>query len=218
MSVVKVQVAKDNSGAMREAAQTRATEVFESAVIGLQEDFEPHPVTIEIDGGIDSDNISNTLPGTQYVPKNLFSFIGFEAADKPTEVIRESMSVESPIGPKIRYVRKEVASGNARFRFEVKAPDKAKIYKRTRMPWAKGMSWAEKVESGIPGFGYFMARFMGDPSRSGGGVQAKDRRGRLQRVRDEEYEPPEGGYLTGIFTRFIDQVRSYAKGGLRRRF
>ncbi len=219
MAAVRIQVAKDSGGAGKAAATERATQVFETAVIGMQDDFETHPVTVEIEGGITSDNISDTLPGSKYAPKNLYSFIGFEAGDNPTEVIREAISVTSPTGPEMRYVRKEVSGdGNARYRFDISAPKKQAIYKKTPMPWAKGLSWAQKVETTIPGFAYFLARFMGEPSRSGGGVQAKDKRGQLQQVRDEEYQAPEGGYLTGIFERFIAQVRGYAKGGLRRRF
>lgn len=218
MAAVRIQVAKDSGSAGKAAATERANQVFEDAVIGMQIDFEEHPVTQEIAGGITSENISNTLPGSRYAPKNLYSFIGFEAGDDPLEPIRDALNPENSAGPKLRYVRKETNGGNARFRFEVRAPDKQRVYKRTPMPWAKGLSWAQKVETSIPGFAYFIARFMGDPSRSGGGVQAKNAHGELQQVREEEYQAPEGGYLTGIFTRFLDQVRAYSKGGLRRRF
>jgi hypothetical protein len=218
MAAVKVQVAKDSGKAGLSAARERATQVFESAVAGLQEDFETHAVTAEIEGGITSENISHTLGGSQYAPKNLYSFIGFPAGSNPTEEIREALSVDSPVGPAIRYVRKEVSKGNARYRFEISAPNKQAIYKRTPMPWASGLSWAQKVETEIPGFAHFLARFMGEPSRSGGGIQAKDRNGRLVTVREDSYTPPEGGYLTGIFNRFLAQVKGYAKGGLRRRF
>ncbi len=84
------------------------------------------------------------------------------------------------------------------------------------MPWATGLSWSQKVETVIPGFAQFLARFMpfadDAVSRSKGGTQLK------VTVRGGEYSAPDGGYLTGIFQRFLEQVRTYNKGGLRRRF
>lgn len=224
MAAVKIAVAKDTPSRIAEkAAKQRANEVFEDAVIGMQIDFEEHPVTREIAGGVGSPNISNTLGGGN-APKNLYSFIGFSAQDSvsPLEPIRDALDPSSAvgkiIGPKMRYAGKETRQGNARFKFEIAAPIKEAIHKATPIPWATGWSWAQKIETRIPGFKSFLARRMGPPSQSGGGIQAKDRDGNLITVRDAEYSEPDGGYLTGIFSRFLAQVRSYGKGGLRRRF
>jgi len=51
----------------------------------LLEEFERHPVTVEISGGTNATNISGTLSGHG----NLFSYIGFSAGDKPLSAIRE---------------------------------------------------------------------------------------------------------------------------------
>lgn len=218
MASIKVAVAKDEAGRMRAAAKERADQVFADAVIGMQIEFEEHPVTREIAGGVYAPNITDTLGGGK-APRNLYSFIGFDREDgDPLEPIRDALMPETPGGPKLRYVGRETVRGNARFKFEVKSPDREAIYRRTPMPWAPGFSWAQKIETHIPGFAHFLSRFMGEPSRSGGGIQAKDREGNLIQVRDAEYRAPEGGYLTGIFQRFAAQVRSYNKGGLRRRF
>ena len=215
MAAVRVAVAKDTSGRMKAAAQERAEQVFADAVIGMQIDFEEHPVTRELDGGITSDNISNTLGGGQ-APKNLYSFIGFPKGSRPTDEIRDALMPEDPDGPKFRYRRKEIRNGNARFLFEVSEPNRVRIHKRTPMPWARGLSWAQKVETRIPGFGRFLNRFMpladDAVSRSKGGTQLK------VEIRGEEYTPPLTGYLTGIFARFLGQVRSYQLRGFKRRF
>lgn len=214
MAAVKIAVAKDTSGRMKVAAKERADQVFEDAVIGMQLDFDSHAVTREIAGGVDSANLSDTLSGPSYPPKNLYSFIGFDAAGDtaPLDPIWDALRPTDPAGPKITFEGKEVKAGNARFKFLVRGPDKRAIYARTPMPWASGWSWAQKVETRIPGFSRFLARKMGEPSRSGGGIQIK------YDLRGDEYQPPEGGYLTGIFDRFIEQVRGYNKGGLKRRF
>lgn len=216
MASIKLRVAQDQSGRMKAAAEQRAFEVFSDAVIGMQVEFEDHPVTREIAGGIDSPNLSGTLGGNQYAPKSLFAFIGFPKGDKPLDPIRDALSPDDPAGPKLSYSGKGVRNNNASFSFQISAPNKQAIYKRTPMPWASGWSWAQKVETRIPGFSRFMARFMPDASdaksRSKGGTQVK------QNVRGGEYMAPAGGYLSGIFANFLAQVKSYNKGGLRRRF
>jgi hypothetical protein len=214
MAAIKVTVAQDKNGVMKKAAQTRAEQVFEDAVIGMQMEFENHSVTKEVAQGIGASNISKTLGG-KAAPKNLYSFIGFEASENDqTGPIRDALSPDDPAGPKLRYGGKEVMSNqNARFKFEISAPDKQRIYKNTPMPWASGWSWAQKIETKIPGFSRFLAEFMGDPSRSGGGVQIKG-----HDIRSEEYTPPDEGYLTTIFQNFLNRVRQYNRGGFRRRF
>ena len=213
MASIKIKVAQDKSGVMKKAAEQRADQVFEDAVIGMQIEFEEHPVTREIDGGISSPNISNTLGGGA-APKNLFSFIGFEAGSNPIEPIQNALSPEDPAGPKLQYGGKTItADKNASFTFRVSSPDKQAIYKRTPMPWASGWSWAQKIETKIPGFARFLNKFMDEPSRSGGGVQIKG-----HDLRSEEYSPPDGGYLTTIFQNFLARVRQYNKGGLKQRF
>lgn len=213
--------------ALRDAADNRAADVFEDAVIGMQVEFEDHPVTREIAGGIYADNVSRTLGGGR-APKNLFAFIGFKNGSDPLEPIRDAMNPDSkvgrsrktksgsPIGPTLTFKAKTVKSNNARFSFEVKAPDKQAIYKRTPMPWASGLSWAQKIETHIPGFGNFLARYMPSAndaiSRSKGGTQLK------REIREDEYSTPSEGYLTTIFFNFLAKVREYNAHGLKRRF
>ncbi len=223
MAAIKVAVAEDKSGRMKTAAEERANDVFEDAVIGMQLEFEENLVTREIAGGVGATNISRTL-GAGRDPKNLYSFIGFSAADpvSPLEPIRDALNPDSTvgkvIGPKMRYAGKEKHDGTARYKFEIAAPNKTAIFRATPLPWAPGLSWAQKIETSIPGFASFLAKRMGSPSQSGGGIQAKDKEGNPIKVRDESYEPPEDGYLSGIIQNFIDRVRQYGKGGLRRRF
>lgn len=216
MAAVKVAVAKDSGRAGQKAAKERADQVFEDAVLGMQIEFEDHPVTREIDGGIYSKNLSGTLGGGN-APKNLFAFIGFPQDSDPLEPIRNALNPDDKTaGPKLLYRGKETVKGNARFKFEVQAPDKQKIYKRTPMPWASGWSWAQKIETKIPGFSRFLARYMpfadDEVSRSKGGTQLR------QDLRGDEYQAPEQGYLTTIFRNFLAQVRQYNKGGFKRRF
>lgn len=218
-TALRVLVAKDSTGKLKAAAEERAETIFNEAVIAMQVAFEDHPVTREIAGGINSENISNTLPGAQYAPRNLFAFIGFPKDSRPLDPIRDALNPDSKIGrkagPKMVYKGKDVQGNNPRFTWSVVAPDKQLIYKATPMPWAQGWSWAQKIETRIPGFAHFLAKFMPNAddqlSRSKGGTQLK------QQIRKAEYQPPENGYLTGIFNDFLNQIRSYRKGGFKRK-
>jgi hypothetical protein len=193
---------------LQKAAQDRAEQVFENAVEEMKKEFEEHKVTKEIDGGIESNNVSGTLRGGDR-PENLYSFIGFEAGSTPTDEIRRRLDSQHEDGPKIEYAGK-LGQNSLIYKFRVKAPNKEAIHEATPMPWAEGMSWAQKIERGIPGFSRFLARFMGDPSRSGGGIQVD------RDIRSAKYSPPSEGYLTTIFNNFMTRIKSYGKRGFRK--
>lgn len=73
---------------VREATRIVQEQYFNEAVIAMQNTFESDKVTQEIDGGIESSNISRTLRGAGPT-ENLYAFIGFEYGDKPTQPIRD---------------------------------------------------------------------------------------------------------------------------------
>ena len=131
---------------------------FEEIKNEMLEEFNNHPVTREIEAGIDSPNISGTLNGVT----NLFSFIGFEAGDKPIAPIRDLFE-------KTLF---RIHSGNSEvaiITFEL--PTSKTIFASTPLPWSVGRSWARGIERGISGLGYYLKKSQG--SRSGLGIQAK---------------------------------------------
>ena len=210
---IKIKVAKNvaSDRACQKAAANRAQVVFDDAVTGLKKEFEESEITQEIDGGIASKNLSGTLKGGE-APENLFSFIGFEEGVQPTEEIRKRLDPEHKDGPKLKYSGK-VKSDSLQYKFTISAPDKKAIFSATPLPWATGMSWAQKIERSIPGFTKFLPKFMTSKnSRSGGGVQVKSD------LRGARFSPPKDGYITGMITNFTERVKSYSKGGWRKRF
>lgn len=157
----------------KEAENYVREEIFEPAVNKLKRDFEKHPVTKEIDGGIDSPNYSKTLIGfNSDEGKNLYSFIGFYDGDDPLEAIRERLDEDHPDGPKLKYIKGSQVR-NLVFQFRITPPNKDEIYNETPMPWANGISWAERVELGMPGVTRFLNKIGLRSSRSGGGIQVK---------------------------------------------
>tara|TARA_B100000085_G_scaffold277929_1_gene298966 strand:- start:311 stop:937 length:627 start_codon:yes stop_codon:yes gene_type:complete len=129
----------------------------------LVKKFRIHPITIEIDGGPRATNSSGTLGGYG----NLFSFIGFDSGDNPTEVIKMIF------GEKIKFrVKRRNASGKYTIVFFI--PSLEEIYKLTPLPWAAGQSWVDGVEKGMSNLGSYLYSSAGfSSSRSRTGIQTK---------------------------------------------
>lgn len=188
----------------READRVMRENYFDPAVAAMKEEFVEHPVTREIMGGTEARNDSGTLQGDfgSEQGKNLYSFIGFPAGDDPITPIGERLDPSHRDGPKMVY---KGMDKNLVFRYEIRAPNEESIYKHTPMPWAKGLSWAKRIEVGIAGVGLFLNKVGISSSRSGGGIQVKNK------IRSGRYVAT--SYLTGIFKRFLTN----ASGGKRKR-
>lgn len=206
MSKIVMRMNESSSPKLRQAADAAANERLKVAAAELQADFEASEVTKEIDGGIGSPNRSYTLRGGD-ASENLFSFIGFDAGDTPTDEIRKRLDPSHKEGPYVEYVGKEAIKTGVRFQHKAGINEEA-IWAATPLPWAPQMSWARKIEGKIQGFGSFLARW--GSGRSGGGIQAKEGGGKgpgLQQLRTADYQPPQGGYLQTMFTRFLKRMK-----------
>ena len=192
----------------KEAERIMRKEIFEPAVGQMMEEFESHEVTREIDAGINAQNISETLSGDfkDDKQKNLFSFIGFESGDSPTDPIRERLDPSHPNGPKLVY--KGMDKNKMQIRFEVRAPNEGSIYDSTPLPWATGLSWAKRIEVGIAGLGKFLNRKGLKQSRSGGGIQVENQ------LRPARFIPTK--YLSQIFKNFLQNVSGTKYSSLQR--
>lgn len=132
------------------------TDEFERLKEELINAFNGHAVTEEIEGGPKASNTSNTLGGVG----NLFSFIGFESGDRPTQPIRMALD-----GIALTSI---VVSRDGSSRSHIIYPTADDIFRMTPMPWAEGRSWAQGIEQGMPGLGKYLRK---DSGRSGGGIQ-----------------------------------------------
>ena len=122
----------------------------------LINEFEAHPVTKEIDGGIGASNISLGGKG------NLFSFIGFKTNDRPTDPIRSALNA---IAQTAVFTKRD---GQGTSHILYPSPDD--IFKITPLPWADGRSWALGIERGLSNFGQYLD-LRSKASRSGRGLQ-----------------------------------------------
>ena len=142
----------------RVQVQRQLNKSFQTVKNRMIAEFLNHPVTIELKGGIQAKNISRTLSGGS---GNLFSFIGFESGDDPTDEIEKMLLRTNLLFSRFRSKSIE---------FTIDIPTPQEIFEATPMPWAPGRSWAKGIETGISGLGFYL-RVQRDSSRSGLGVQ-----------------------------------------------
>ena len=134
---------------------------FEKLKTKMIAEFQGHPVTREIRGGINSENISGTLGGIT----NLYSFIGFDSNSDPIEPIEDLL-----LRTDVRFVK----INKQMIEFEVTLPEAQEIFAATPLPWAPGRSWAKGIESGLSGLGYYLKK-SSSSSRSGLGIQTSQK-------------------------------------------
>jgi len=182
-----------NVGSLRvikDAALEIAESKLSSARSEFLESFENHEVTKEIESGETSSNSSGTLGGHG----NLFSFIGFEGSDKPTEIVKNLIR-------KIRLINKsykKTVSNGVVISFSVNVPSISNFEAVTPMPWASGRSWLFGIERGISGLGYFVSRL--GLGRSGGGIQSDNK------VASISYSPTR--YFSNMYNDFIKRIKN----------
>ena len=111
------------------------------------DEFNSHPVTVELEQGRDSENVSGTLNGYG----NLFTFFGFDFRAQPITVLRGLLDQEIRVELKGR-------GKNGKYTAIYRTPEKEIIYNRTPFKWMEGRSWVDAVEKGLSGFAFYMYR------------------------------------------------------------
>ena len=163
---VQKQIVRENS--FKQEAKKAIKKEFEDIHKQFLDNFDSHPVTQEIEGGLFATNISKTLGGLG----NLFTYIGFDSGSDPIKPLRQLLKTYE-----IQY-----HSRKNYLYVKVEVPTKAEVFAVTPMPWATGRSWARGIEMGISGLGQYLVKSnrMGR-SRSGYAIetQARVRGGRF---------------------------------------
>lgn len=162
----------------------------------LLQQFNAHPVTQEIDMGPNGSNISGTLSGYGC----LFSFIGFDNGDNPTNVIRR----------KIKNIQLRVSQIGSRIDYKIIAPTIESIYKDTPLPWANGRSWVRGIEHGLPNIAQYkhggnILRY----SRSGTGILVKEPKSFALRSRIRRFKNT--SYMTSMLQEFDKKIETQIK-------
>jgi ribosomal protein S17E len=139
----------------------RILQQFEDIKNKMIQEFLNHPVTKEINAGLYSSNISQTLSAINN-DGNLFTFIGFDISDDPI----------APIENVLSKIQIDIIKTYNTVSINIKYPTIDEIWNVTPMPWQEGRSWAKGIESGISGLNYyFHLKKASEKSRSTEGVQ-----------------------------------------------
>lgn len=157
----------------------------------LLNDFQNHPVTREIEAGVDAENSSLTLNGIG----NLSTYIGFSSTDNPTEPVKNILKT---VGINNKPKKINTPDGVS-FEFDVVSPTIEEIENVGKLPFEQGQSWIKGIENGISGFGAYIYGKIFKNSRSGKGLQSKNsfRQGAFRPVR----------YLSEIMIKFYSKVK-----------
>ena len=156
----KIESAIANSIKIKRLAYVKAYGRYMTAKRAMLKEFDRSNITQELISGPNALNISGTLDGYG----NLFSFIGFEQGDNPTEALRQLLELGTSMT--------QTVYRNKAWYFKVSLPTREVIEENTQMPWESGNSWAYAVERYISGLGHYMyKKNLGASSRSGTGLQ-----------------------------------------------
>lgn len=188
---IRENLAKQSLKQVKALAKGSALSKFNSAYADLLEDFNEHPVTQEIEGGENAQNISNTLDNKG----NLWGFIGFEQGSNPIAPIRKALR-ETDIDLDHPIVKNE--GNQVKLSYKISYPSFEELEELAPMPWEAGRSWIRGIETFISGLSSFM--YWRRDGRSGAGLQAKTRGGGNQILRATEYHKT--SYLSVIISKF----------------
>ncbi|MAE55536.1 MAG: hypothetical protein CMK23_06035 [Porticoccaceae bacterium] len=165
---------------------------FEKLKQEMIKNFLNHPITKEILDGPNGTNSSGTLGGYG----NLFTFIGFNKSDRPIDPIIELLS-------QTNFNCSRMVRGVINITVEI--PSRDQIFRATPLPWAPGISWAQRIEIGMSGLGMYMNK-NSSTSRSGAGIQtqSKIRGGRFTNTQ----------YITAFLNRWAKQFAKLTGGNI----
>lgn len=187
--------------------RNKAIVKLSQAVKRFKKNVEEHPISQEINGGPEEENLSGTLGGYG----NLFSYIGFDDGSDPIgEVLglinEHRLAASSRKRQKGKVKRGFYSFKAIEFSWRVVGMDKAKLFSATRsaVPWM-GKSWLKGIESGISGLGAYL--YAEDESfsnsRSGTAVQTKTQ------LRSGGFRPT--SYISALYNEFSRDLEG--KGG-----
>mgnify|MGYP003126402593 CR=1 FL=1 len=175
----------------------------ENAKRMMVEDFDNHPVSMEIKAGPNAGNSSGTLGGYG----NLYTFIGFRSSARPIEAIASLIQRQTYL---IRRGSKPQVKGRNLVRnYSINYMNEKEIssISAAQKPWESG-SWIDGIEKGLSSFGYYMYKNF-EEGRSGKGLQAKKggkAGGSPQKVRTSSFSPM--AYVTQIVNNFRRNIRT----------
>lgn len=140
---------------------------FDILKMAMVDQFLNHPVTVEIQNGVNASNTSNTLGGYG----NLYTFIGFPDNYDPIQPIEDRL---------METTLQFIGYSRGMFQFTTTEPTREEIFSMTKISAFRnemtgGRSWVDGIETGLSGLGYYLYKKGKDisGSRSGPAIQLK---------------------------------------------
>lgn len=186
-SILKNEIASAQLKTLEKEARIIANDILEDRKKEYISQILEHPISQELAGGPEASNISNTLNGEG----NLYSFIGFDAGDKPIEDLIDTVEKNTRI--------KLIKSKGDVFNFQVYTPSLEELKPYTPMPFEGGNSWLRGIEKGISGFSNYLYGLLFPTSRSGKAIQSKNK------IRRASYKPTK--YFSVLYKNFIESFK-----------
>jgi len=186
-SILKDEISKAEFKSLEKEANVIANKILQEKKQEYLSKIIEHPVSQEITAGPDSQNISNTLNGEG----NLYTFIGFDAGDRPVENLIDIVDRNTRIQP--------IKSKGDVFNFQVYTPSLDELKGYTPMPFEGGNSWLRGIEKGISGFSNYLYGLLFPTSRSGRAIQSKNK------IRRISYKPTK--YFSVLYKNFIESFK-----------
>jgi len=206
---VRRQIERQTPKELGKRLEKIAREKFEIIKNQMLDEFEQHPVTVELDAGPSSSNTSRTLSGYG----NLFTFIGFPSGYDPLGEVRTRLN---------QTILKKVSFTKGKLNFLTSEPSREELFSITkfsdfRNDFEGSRSWLDGIETGISGLGYYLYLAGKDVegSRSGPAIQLKGGKkaesafggsstgGAIQNQRTRYTRT---SYISGILRSFRDRV------------
>ena len=183
---IVVQVAK--SPAFKAAALRQAKLDVRLAKEELLEEFDNHIVTQELEDGPTASNVSGTLDGLSSHGGNLFSFLGFFEWDKPTTTIRNALKRNIDILNTNVLFSQYSKGGLITVGFRVNTLNIDDFEDIIEYPdgYQSGNLLKDLEKGEVKGLSHYIydEDFGVYGSRSGTGLEAKTRKGKLIKIRD----------------------------------
>lgn len=139
---------------------------------------------------------------------SLFGFIGFESSRDPVKEVTDIL--QNDIKFKKTPIDSKMYSDRITLSYQVNLPTEKDWEDKAPMPSYSNGSWVKGIETGILGLMSYIYWKI-DNSRSGGGTQAKDRKGGNKEIRSALFVPR--SYVTKYIDSFMDRLK-YTRNSL----
>ena len=168
---LRIEIDRQSKDAIYRKVKPLMQAEFEARKQVVLDEFDAHPVTQELEAGPDaSSQFIDTAHGG-----NLYSFLGFNAGENPTEAIRKVLQEDLRLN--ISQTTREVHQNTIIFKTPVRMPTLTtfhdKVGSQVPLEWTS-RSFTDLLERGITGFGQYLfdtIRNFGGASRSGPAIQ-----------------------------------------------